>query len=95
MVTDTDDEEERKLLLSESVTSSPVKASREDPGIRRHLLEESLGPKRGLLESLTPRLAWTSSSMGDNDKEWRQYCVSYHVKIDNGYHSNKAAASQL
>ena len=69
---DTDEEEERKCLLSESVTSSPVntKTSKEDQGIRRHLLEER--GKKGLLESLTPRLAWTSSSMADNNKEWRQ-----------------------
>ena len=65
MVIDSDDEDERKLLLSESVTSSPIIKSvkeEQEQGIRKHLLE------RSILDSLTPRLAWTSTSMADNDK---------------------------
>ena len=65
MVIDSDDEDERKLLLSESVTSSPIIKSvkeEQEQGIRKHLLE------RSILDSLTPRLAWTSPSMADNDK---------------------------
>jgi len=67
VLVDSDDEEERKLLLSDSVTASPVQP-RPGTDIGHVTGLDTCGPGRHVCP--VPRLAWTSSdvSMSDNDK---------------------------
>ena len=70
VLVDSDDEEERKLLLSDSVTASPVQP-RPGTDIGHVTGLDTCGPGRHVCP--VPRLAWTSSdvSMSDNDKAYK------------------------